>query len=74
MEIDIIELLVEMGNLVQTEFNKALTAFKNKDAELANKIDKIDDAVDDLQKTVFRKFCIQRQTRFTGNGCTGRKK
>ncbi len=56
MEIDIIELLVEMGNLVQTEFNKALTAFKNKDAELANKIDEIDDAVDDLQKTVFRKF------------------
>ena len=56
IEMDIIELLVEMGNLVKLELNKALASFKNKDAKLAAKLDKIDDAVDDIQKEVFKKL------------------
>ncbi len=56
IEMDIIELLVEMGNLVKLELTKALTSFKNKDVKLAAKLDKIDDAVDDIQKEVFKKL------------------
>ena len=56
IEMDIIELLVEMGNLVKLELTKALISFKNKDVKLAAKLDKIDDAVDDIQKEVFRKL------------------
>ncbi|MBC8388285.1 MAG: phosphate signaling complex protein PhoU [Actinobacteria bacterium] len=56
IEMDIIELLVEMGNLVKLELTKALTSFKNKDAKLAAKLDKIDNAVDDIQKEVFKKL------------------
>ena len=56
IEMDIIELLVEMGNLVKLELNKALASFKNKDIKLAAKLDKIDDAVDDIQKEVFKKL------------------
>ena len=56
IEMDIIELLVEMGNLVKLELTKALTSFKNKDTKLAAKLDKIDNAVDDIQKEVFKKL------------------
>jgi len=56
IEMNIIELLVEMGNLVKLELNKALASFKNKDVKLAAKLDKIDDAVDDIQKEVFKKL------------------
>jgi phosphate transport system protein len=56
IEMDIIELLVEMGNLVKLELTKALISFKNKDVKLAAKLDKIDDAVDDIQKEVFKKL------------------
>jgi phosphate transport system protein len=53
---DIIDLLVEMGNLVKPELSRALEAFKNKDKKLAAKLGKSDDAVDELQKMVFRKL------------------
>jgi len=56
IEMDVIELLVEMGNLVKLELTKALTSFKNKDVKLAAKLDKIDDSVDDIQKEVFKKL------------------
>ena len=65
IEMDIIELLVEMGNLVKLELNKALASFKNKDVKLAAKLDKIDDAVDDIQKEVFKK--LYSKAKYTEN-------
>jgi len=53
---EIISLLVEMGNLVKPELSRALEAFKNRDARLASKLGKSDDAVDELQKLVFKKL------------------
>jgi len=53
---DIIDLLVEMGNLVKPELARALEAFKNRDAKLASKLGKSDDAVDEIQKIIFKKL------------------
>jgi len=53
---DIIDLIVEMGNLVKPELNRALEAFKNRDAKLASKLGKSDDVVDEIQKMIFRKL------------------
>lgn len=53
---DIIDLLVEMGNLVKPELARALEAFKNRDKKLAARLGKSDEAVDELQKMVFRKL------------------
>ena len=53
---DIIDLLVEMGNLVKPELARALEAFKNKDKKLAAKLGKSDDAVDEIQKMIFKKL------------------
>jgi len=53
---DIIDLLVEMGNLVKPELARALEAFKNRDAGLASKLGKSDDAVDEIQKLIFKKL------------------
>jgi phosphate transport system protein len=53
---DIKKSLIEMLNLVKQVLNKAITAFKKKDFKLASKIGKIDDAVDDIQKTIVQKL------------------
>ena len=53
---EIIELLVEMGNLVKTELNVAIESFRKKDAKLASKLGKYDDTVDEIQKMIFRKL------------------
>lgn len=53
---DIIDLLVEMGNLVKPELGRALEAFKNRDKRLASKLGKSDDAVDEIQKLIFKKL------------------
>ncbi|MBA7548623.1 Phosphate-specific transport system accessory protein PhoU [subsurface metagenome] len=53
---EIMDLLVEMGNLVKPELSKALEAFKNRDAKLASKLGKSDDAVDEIQKLIFKKL------------------
>lgn len=53
---EIIDLLVEMGNLVKPELNRALESFKNKDIKLASKLGKSDDMVDEIQKMIFRKL------------------
>jgi phosphate transport system protein len=52
----IIDLLVEMGNLVKPELARAIEAFKNKDKRLASKLGKSDDAVDEIQKMIFKKL------------------
>lgn len=53
---EIIELLVEMGNLVKSELNGALESFRKRDAKLASKLGKYDDTVDEIQKMIFRKL------------------
>jgi len=53
---EVMDLLVEMGNLVKPELARALEAFKNKDAKLASKLGKSDDAVDEIQKMIFKKL------------------
>ena len=50
---EILDIINEMGNVVKSILDKALKAFKNKDAKLASKLDKIDDTIDDLQKTIY---------------------
>ena len=52
----ILDLLVEMGNVVKSILEKALKAFKNRDAKLAAKLDQMDDTIDDLQKTLYHKL------------------
>lgn len=58
---DIIDLLVEMGNLVKLELARALEAFKNRDAKLASKLGKSDDVVDEIQKMIFRKLFTSKK-------------
>ncbi len=53
---EIIDLMIEMGNLVKPELNGALESFRKKDAKLASKLEKTDDAVDEIQKVIFRKL------------------
>ncbi len=50
------DLLIEMGNLVKPELNRALESFKNKDIKLAAKMGKSDDVVDEIQKMIFRRL------------------
>ena len=49
-------LLIEMKNLVMLELSKASDAFKKRDIKLASKLGKIDDDVDDIQKTIMKKL------------------
>ena len=51
-----VDLLIEMGNLVKPELNRALESFKNKDIKLAAKMGKSDDIVDEIQKMIFRRL------------------
>ncbi len=53
---EVMDLLVEMGNLVKPELARALEAFENRDAKLASKLGKSDDAVDEIQKMIFKKL------------------
>lgn len=53
---NILDILIEMGNVVKVILDKALRAFKNKDAKLASKLEQIDDTIDDLQKTLYQKL------------------
>lgn len=53
---EIMDLLVEMGNLVKSVLSKALKSFKNRDFKLASKLGEIDNAVDDIQKMIFKRL------------------
>ena len=51
-----IDLLIEMGNLVKDELTRALKAFKDRDPRLASRLGRSDDAVDEIQKMIFKKL------------------
>jgi phosphate transport system protein len=53
---DIKDIIIEMAGVVKTILEKALKAFKNKDAKLANKLEQIDNTIDDLQKVLYQKL------------------
>jgi len=52
---EIINLVVEMGNLVKSELNGAIESFKNKDVKVASKLVKLDDNIDEIQKMILKK-------------------
>ena len=51
-----IDLLIEMGNLVKHALTHALEAFKDRDPRLASRLGRSDDAVDEIQKMIFKKL------------------
>ena len=51
-----LDLLIEMGNLVKDELTRALKAFKDRDPRLASRLGRSDDAVDEIQKMIFKKL------------------
>ena len=53
---EVMDLLVKMGNLVKPELSGALKSFKDRDAKLAAKLGKSDDAVDEIQEIIFKKL------------------
>jgi phosphate transport system protein len=52
----IAEILMEMDSLVESILDKALKAFKNRDAKLASKLEQIDDSIDDMQKVLYQRI------------------
>ncbi len=56
MDREVLDLLVEMGNVVKTVLNRSLESFNKKDYKLAAKLDSIDTAVDELQRMVLKKL------------------
>ncbi|MBM3707853.1 MAG: phosphate signaling complex protein PhoU [Actinobacteria bacterium] len=56
MEKAILDLLIEMSNVVKTILDKALRAFRNRDAKLASKLEQMDDTIDSLQKAIYKKL------------------
>ena len=53
---EIQDILIEMGNVVKQILDKALKAFKNKDAKLASRLEQMDDTIDNLQKTLYHRL------------------
>jgi phosphate transport system protein len=45
-----------MSNVVKSILDKALRAFRNKDAKLASRLEQIDNTIDDLQKSLYNKL------------------
>jgi phosphate transport system protein len=59
---NIMGLLVEMGNLVKVELASALEAFKHRDINLASRLGKSDDPIDEIQKMIFKKlFTVKKE-------------
>lgn len=50
------EIIIEMSNIVKSIIEKALRAFKNNDAKLAGKLERIDETIDELQKVLYQKL------------------
>ena len=53
---DLLDIIVDMGNVVKSILEKALKAFKDKDAKLALRLEKIDYSIDDLQKALYQRI------------------
>lgn len=53
---EILDLLIEMGNLSKSVLSNALKAFKKKDSSLAMRLEQIDNPVDDIQRMIYQKL------------------
>jgi phosphate transport system protein len=51
---DIKDIIIEMASVVKTILEKALKAFKNRDAKLASRLEQISESIEDLQKSLYR--------------------
>ena len=56
-----LDLLIEMGNLVKNELIHALKAFKDRDPRIASRLGRSDDAVDEIQKMIFKKLFTEKK-------------
>jgi phosphate transport system protein len=53
---EILDILVEMGNVAQSILEKALKSFINRDTKLALRLDNINLTIDSLQKTFYQRL------------------
>ncbi len=56
IEKGLLDIIIEMGNIVQSILKKAHESFKDRDAKLALKLEKMDNTIDDLQKALYKKL------------------
>jgi phosphate transport system protein len=53
---EILDILVEMGNVAQSIFDKALRSLRNRDAKLALRLENINLTIDSLQKELYQRI------------------
>jgi phosphate transport system protein len=53
---EFLDIIIEMGNIVQSILEKALKSFRDRDAKLALRLEQMDMAIDDLQKALYQKL------------------
>jgi phosphate transport system protein len=56
IEKGLLDIIIEMGNIVQSILEKAHESFKDRDAKLALKLEQMDMTIDDLQKALYKKL------------------
>jgi len=53
---EILDILVEMGNVAQSILQKALKSFSSRDAKLALRLENINETIDGLQKALYQRL------------------
>jgi len=53
---ELLDIIIEMGSVAQSILEKAHKSFKDRDAKLALRLEEMDMAIDELQKTLYRKL------------------
>jgi phosphate transport system protein len=56
IEKGLLDIIIEMGNIVQSILEKAQKSFRDRDAKLALRLEQMDMAIDDLQKALYQKL------------------
>ncbi|MEI7615803.1 MAG: phosphate signaling complex protein PhoU [Actinomycetota bacterium] len=53
---ELLDIIIEMGNVAQSTLEKAHKSFRDRDAKLALRLEEMDMAIDELQKALYRKL------------------
>ena len=53
---ELLDIIIEMGNVVQSILEKAHRSFRDRDAKLALRLEQMDVAIDELQKALYQKL------------------
>jgi len=53
---ELLDIIIEMGNVAQSILEKAHKSFRDRDAKLALRLEEVDMAIDELQKALYRKL------------------